>query len=249
MKTVDIVTSQNVTIEYQLATILDRFLAWLLDLLIFFLYYVIVFTVVRSMGGGFFMSESIVTWVQILVFPVLFCYHLTWEIFNGGQSPGKKALGIKVVNLQGQNPNTTECFLRWAFRSVEILMTMGALAAMYISSSEKSQRLGDLVARTVVVKLNKVNKHSLKEVLSIKSKENYQPVYLQVTRYTDEEMLFIKNCMERARRYPHAHNRKLITELTQKVCDQLSIPVPADRNKNLDFLKQILQDYIVLTRS
>jgi uncharacterized RDD family membrane protein YckC len=249
MKTLDIVTSQNVTIEYQLATIPERFLALLLDYLILFIYLLILAAVLNGVFQSSWNSERVESLAQILILPVFFFYHLVFEIFNGGRSPGKAAMGIKVVNLHGQNPGMVECSLRWAFRPVEITFTLGALAAIYVSSSEKSQRLGDLVARTVVVKLNRVNKHTLKEVLSIKSKENYKPVYTQVTRYTDEEMLFVKICLDRVRRYPNTHNKRLIDELTQKVCTQLNVsPIP-DKKTQPDFLKQVLQDYIVITRS
>lgn len=250
MKTLDIVTSQNVTIEYQLSSIGERVLALFIDYLVLAAYWLIMYKIVSSMDTNSYSdSENVEAVAQILIFPVLFFYHLAFEVFNAGQSIGKMALSIKVVNLQGQNPTIGECFLRWAFRPVEILLTLGSLAAIYVSSSEKSQRLGDLVARTVVIKLNKTNRHTLKEVLSIKSKENYQPVYTQVTRYNDEEMLYVKICLERVRRYPNNRNKRLIDELAAKVCTQLGIMPVTDKKKQPDFLKQVLQDYIVITRS
>jgi uncharacterized RDD family membrane protein YckC len=250
MKTLDIVTSQNVTIEYQLASIADRLLALFIDTLIFLAYYLLIFSIVSNMYRfSYNSSENIQAIIMLLIFPVLFFYHLTMEVFNGGRSIGKAALSIKVVNLKGQNPNLSECFLRWAFRPLEIGFTLGSLAAIYVTSSEKSQRIGDLVARTVVVKLNNSVRHTLKEVMSIKSKENYVPIYTQVTRYTDEEMLYLKNCLDRAKRYPNENNKNLLNTLTKKICDQLNITMIADKKKQQDFLKQILNDYIVITRS
>ncbi|MFI5203813.1 MAG: RDD family protein [Flavobacteriales bacterium] len=244
------VTSQNVTIEYQLASIGERLVALLIDYIILLAYYLIMYNLVTNTRVNTYEQvENLDAIAKLLILPVIFFYHLAFEVFCAGQSIGKMALSIRVVNLHGQNPTLSECFLRWAFRPIEIALTVGALASIYVSSSEKSQRLGDLVARTVVVKLNKNNRHTLKEVMNIKSKENYQPIYTQVTRYTDEEMLYVKICLERVRRYPNTENKKLMNELSLKVCDQLSITPVTDKRKQADFLKQVLQDYIVITRS
>src|SRR5688572_13750584 len=131
MKTLDVVTSQNVTIEYQLASIGERFVALLIDYLILLAYAVILYQIVLNTGPfSYRADENLEAVYQILLLPVLFFYQLTFEVFGAGQSPGKRAMSIKVVNLQGQNPNMGECFLRWAFRPIEIAFTLGSLAAI-----------------------------------------------------------------------------------------------------------------------
>lgn len=256
MKNFDLVTSHNITIEYQLASILERFLAWLIDSVILLVWYFICATVATSVARtsaySFWDTDSWYYWVMIvsLLFgPVYVFYHLIFEIFVGGASPGKLILGIKVVNLKGQNPIISECFLRWTFRPVEILLTAGALAAIFISSSEKSQRVGDLVARTVVIKLRPTVRYSLKDVLSIKTSQEYKPQHLQVVKFSEDEMLYVKNCVDRSRQYQNPATKKLLNEITIKICDQLGIKVIPEPRKQADFLKGIIQDYVVLTRS
>lgn len=257
MKNFDLVTSHNITIENQLASILDRFLALVIDLCIVLAWLWITSMIAESLARSnrydylfeSSRSEYYYMYLWFLFLPVLFFYHLAFEIFAGGASPGKKVMGIKVVNLNGQNPNINECFLRWTFRGVELGLTLGALAAIFVSSSEKGQRMGDMIARTVVIKLRPTLKYSLKDVMSIKTSNEYTPVHLQVTKFSEDEMLYVKNCVDRSRRYPNVASRKLLNELTQKICAQLNIKEVPEPRKQVDFLRSIIQDYVVLTRS
>ena len=187
--------------------------------------------------------------LSFIFLPVLFFYNLIFEIFVGGASPGKLILGIKVVNLHGQNPTINECFLRWTFRPLELLLTLGGLAAIFVSSSEKAQRVGDMVARTVVIKLRPTLKYSLKDVMSIKTSTVYTPKHLQIVKFSEDEMLYVKNCVDRTRRFPNPASRKLVNELTLKICDQLNIKQVPEPKKQVDFLRTLIQDYVVLTRS
>lgn len=256
MKNFDLVTSHNITIEYQLASILDRFLALVIDLCIVLVWLWISNLVAQGISGVnsnfYFLNSRYELYKMIwmaLYFPVFFFYNLTFEIFGGGASPGKRVMGIKVVNLNGQNPTINECFLRWAFRAIELLLTLGGLAAIFVSSSEKGQRMGDMIARTVVIKLRPTLKYTLKDVMSIKTSNEYKPVHTQVVKFSEDEMLYVKNCVERSRRYPNQASRKLLNELTEKICGQLNIKEIPEQRKQVEFLRSLIQDYVVLTRS
>jgi hypothetical protein len=66
-------------------------------------------------------------------------------------------------------------------------------------------------------------------------------------RFTDEDMLLVKNTLERLKSNPNEHYKRLAKELIAKICKELNIPEPT--KDRLEFLKTTLQDYIVLTRS
>jgi len=256
VKNFDLVTSHNITIEYQLASILERFLALFIDLCILLVWAWVASGIAQSFSRGSYYDSSysdyeLYFWMiySFIFCPVFFFYNLFFEIFAGGASPGKMIMGIKVVNFNGQNPNISECFLRWTFRPVELFLTAGGLAAIFVSSSEKAQRIGDMVARTVVIKLRPTLKYSLKDVMSIKTSSEYQPKNHQVVKFTESEMLYVKNCIDRARRYPNPASRKLLQELTMKICEQLNIKEIPEAKKQPDFLRGLIQDYVVLTRS
>ncbi|MDG2226867.1 MAG: RDD family protein [Flavobacteriales bacterium] len=252
MKTTEIVTAHNVIIQYELASIFNRALALLLDLVILFFYTTICTILFTTLSVGFaandmFASgETIYTAFTLIMLPVFF-YSFIMEAFFGGQSIGKMALGIRVVKVSGSTPSMGELFLRWSFRLIDILLSVGSIAALSASSSDKMQRLGDVIANTCVIKLKSSAQYSIKDILTIKSKENYVTKYPQVVQLSDEDMLLVKNSIDRLRSRPNKQHKELIAELSKRVSEKLNITT-VPKNK-VTFLKTVLQDYIVLTRS
>ena len=76
--------------------------------------------------------------------------------------------------------------------------------------------------------------------------ENYQPEYPDVRRFSDSDMLLVKQTLERYQKYKNEAHKEAVLLLAEKICEQLDIfPVPEQK---LKFLKTTLNDYIVLTR-
>lgn len=246
MRTISINTTQNVAIDYELAGLMERLLAFLLDSIILSVYLSIVrkFILLGALSG----SDDIILFVAVvfLMFPPIIGYHLICEALWNGQSIGKKALGIKVMKCNGQQMDIGDYGKRWMFRLIDILLSCGSVAVITIMSNDYNQRLGDIVGDTCVVKVKPRNQMSIKDVLKIKTQENYEPKYEGVVRFTEEDMLLLKNTLDRAKRNPNVHYKKLLALLADKICKELDIKkVPKQRTK---FLKTILNDYIVLTR-
>ena len=243
MKNVSIITTNNIAIEYELATIMQRFLASLIDGLIILGWYLICALIVSSMRS----YESMEMWIILLFLPVFLFYNFVQEAFLGGRSVGKRAMGIKVISMSGENPSLSECSIRWAMRMVDIFFSLGGVAVMVASSSEKSQRVGDIMANTVVISLKPSNSFSVSDILSIKKNDNYEATYPAVTQFTDDDMLLVKNTLDRLKKYPNDKHKEVAKELVVKVAEKLNIAPP--EKKKVAFLKNVLQDYIVLTRS
>lgn len=244
MRTISINTTQNVAIEYELAGLLERILAFVLDTLIVGAY-MCIFTWLWVLLGGS-SSEMIFILIVFFLFPVFIAYHLICEAMWNGQSIGKKALGIKVVKCNGQQMDMGDYGKRWMFRLIDILLSGGSVAVLTIMSNDYNQRLGDIVGDTCVIKTSPRNQISINDVLKIKTQENYEPQYEGVVRFTEEDMLLLKNTLDRAKLNPNAHYKKLLVELADKICTELDINErPKKRTK---FLKKVLNDYIVLTR-
>lgn len=163
-----------------------------------------------------------------------------------GQSIGKKALGIKVIKCNGQQMDMGDYGKRWMFRLIDILLSGGTVAMLTIMSNDYNQRLGDIVGDTCVIKTSPRNQMSINDVLKIKTQENYEPKYEGVMRFTEEDMLLLKNTLDRAKLNPNEHYKKLLIELVDKICNELDIQERP--KKRTEFLKTILNDYIVLTR-
>ncbi len=252
MKTISIRTSQNVTIEYELPSTFQRIIAWFIDL--------VILIVVNSILSLLFLwLISVMGWSEnayvffsfLVILPLWLFYSLFCEIVFNGQSIGKRAMGIRVVKLNGDIPSLSDYFMRWAFRMVDILFSFGSLAILLITGTEKGQRLGDILAGTTVIKVKSTQHVNMKELLNIRSFKNYEPTYERVTVFSEEDMLAIKTILNRASRFPKQKDTyQLLQKAAVSAAKKMDISVDkfTSPQQTKQFLHTVLQDYIVLTR-
>lgn len=247
MDTIEIRTTQNVVIEYELAALRERILAFFVDLIIigtFYIFISITFLslLTRSLRG----SGMVNVFYGLLPIVLFLLYQLMSEVLSDGQSWGKKAMGIKVVRLDGQEPGLSDYLLRTIFHMVDTLFSLGILAALLISSSGKNQRLGDMTANTTVIRVRHNLRFRLEDILNISSLENYEPQYPEVKRLSEQDMLLIKGAISRYRAYPNPAHEEAIHQLVERLQELLGI---AERPANkVEFLRTLIRDYIVITR-
>ncbi|MGV6860578.1 MAG: RDD family protein [Putridiphycobacter sp.] len=246
MKTVEILTANNISIQYETASVMNRGLALFIDLLVLFFYYLIMAIFLASTAYSINDGTMFIILFYILVAIPFITYSLFMEFFFKGQTVGKMAMGIRTVKLNGENVDLNDCAMRWSFKIVDFWFSSGGIGALFISTTEHSQRIGDLLAQTTVVKNKPTQKYDIKDILKIKSKSEHEPTYLSVTQFTDEDMILIKNAISRVKQFPNDAHKKLVVELATILADRLSLlEVP---QKKITFLTTVLQDYIVLTR-
>ena len=247
MSSIDIQTTQNVTIAYELATLKDRFFATLIDGAIAIMIGLgIIFSASWIVGDIFGEDGSLLMVARFIPIITFMGYHLISEIVANGQSWGKKLMGLKVVRLDGAEAGLSDYLLRAIFHIVDTIFSLGILAAMMIASSQRKQRLGDMTANTTVIKLIPEKITRLDDVLKISTKENYTPLYPDIKHFKESDMLLVKNAILRYKQYPNPAHKEALLLLTQKFSDLLELPEVT--KKKLAFLETILKDYVVLTR-
>ena len=243
MRTIEITTTQNVTIEYELATLRDRFFAYFIDWLIIIAVCVFLSTLLL-VAFEVFNSGSVVGFLMPVGIFIL--YQVFSEIFANGQSWGKKAIGIKVVRLDGKEPSVSDFLLRAVFHIVDTVISFGVMAALLVSSSAKSQRLGDMTANTTVIKTKYSLLFRLEDILKINTLDDYEPTYPEVRRLSEHDMLLIKSIISRYQKYRNKAHQEVVDELVENLSQQLDlIKTPVDK---IGFLRTLIRDYIVLTR-
>lgn len=240
MKQVDITTAQNVTIEYKAATVFERALAWLIDIVIIVLTSLILLLFINLLAP----PQAVNTVSIILITPVYLLYHLIFELFNNGASPGKKILGLRVIKITNDPVSIYDYFMRWAFRLVDIT-ALGAIAIITISSSPRNQRIGDYLADTTVIKVMKSERFSLHRILQLENLKNYEPKYPEVLTFSENDMLVFKEVIERTVRYPGETSDKILKLAIEKAENIMGLP---SKPRNLDFLRTLIKDYVALTR-
>lgn len=245
MQHIDIRTAQNVSISYELASLRERILAFVIDFVIVVMSFYFLCILIYSA----FDFESGMFWGILLGLGPLaafILYQLFSEIAANGQSWGKKALRIKVVRVDGQEPSLSDYLLRAVFYLLDAFLSFGAIGSIFVTSSAKNQRLGDMTANTTVIRTRSDMHVSLENILSIESLDDYEPAYPQVRQLKESDMLLVKEAVERVKKYPNAAHQTAIYELCDRLCEVLTITKqPQDK---IEFLKTLIRDYIVLTR-
>jgi len=141
-------TPEGVELTLTLAGAASRFVAALIDLAIQ-VTLLIALAVLLSVGGGG--GVLIAIWA-ILSFLVIFGYDVAFEVLNSGRTPGKQMNGLRVVRLGGYPVNFLTSAIRNAIRPIDFLPGGYLVGASLIIATPKNQRLGDIVAGTLVIR-------------------------------------------------------------------------------------------------
>lgn len=229
MSTIRIHTTQNVTLEYEIASLGDRIVAALIDYFLYLawaLLWVLVFAQTGSSPG--LIGGLLITLPTLVYFPAC-------ELFFNGQSLGKKARHIRVVRLDGTPAGLGDYLLRWLLRPIEVVAFSGALAAITILINGRGQRLGDLAAGTTVVSLRPREQHATPAAYL--PTLDYQPVFPQAAQLTDHDVALIRRLLQQGTR---RHNYLLLNEVANKVktLTRIRTDLPDEA-----FLQTILRDH------
>ena len=235
MQTVQIRTTQNVFIEHRLASLGDRMVAAIIDFAIILAYLILVI----------YLLDNVVRihepWINIVIVvgPYLF-YHVLFEIFMDGQTPGKKQMKIKVVRMDGTPATIGNFVMRWMIGIIEVHITEGAIAIICIAMNGKGQRLGDIAAGTTVVKIAAKQEITFQDIFTTADDEHIAQ-FPSVINLTDYEIELIKQSLEVLDRTSNLEPAYAITEkIKEKLKLQTDVP-------SIDFLRVLLKDYSRLT--
>jgi uncharacterized RDD family membrane protein YckC len=138
-------TPEGVEFELDLAGVMPRAGAFLIDLSI----RGVVFSVLGVAAA--FLGQVGQGLYLIAAFLILWAYMPLFELLWAGQTPGKRAFGIRVVNRDGTHVGWYGSIVRNLLRVVDSLPVGYAVAAYSMVLSGRFQRLGDLAGDTVVV--------------------------------------------------------------------------------------------------
>ncbi|MFC4633198.1 RDD family protein [Dokdonia ponticola] len=236
MDNFQIETAQNVSIYQNVAGIGDRILAYIIDILIIFSYWLLSIFLLGALGTD---DDDVWVFMMVLGLPI-FLYHLFFETFWNGRSPGKAAMKLRVVKLDGSKPGFGSYFARWLMRIVDISITTGGVAVVSILISDKGQRLGDLAAGTTVISEKK--RVNLSQSLLVTVPDNYVPTYPQVTVFNDQDVQTIKTLYTDAKRNG---NHNVIVKLAERLKEKMVVD---PQETNIEFVDRVITDYNYYTQ-
>ncbi len=155
-------TSEKVRIEYEIAPLLHRSIAFLIDASIKVVAFIAIYLLLIFFAlGSAIISQYInlgnlppLVMVGLIIAFSLFMlfYGLVFEWLWKGQTPGKRLMRLRAVHDDGTFIGFTSAVLRNIFRLVDLL-PMGYLVGFTTAAlNQRRRRIGDYVAGTLVIR-------------------------------------------------------------------------------------------------
>ncbi len=269
MAVIKVPTNFNIEVDFEVPEFYRRLFSLIIDVLIEYFYLRIAGEIYSSISSySSFDRDSQYNMQAIgllLLLPVLL-YHPVMEITMNGQSFGKKIMGIRVVNEIGGRPGISQFLIRWLLRISDLwiavllfimisnpdflrdaestFIILSALAFLItdivlVVSSKKGQRIGDILAKTILIRTNL--KGNIEDTIFIDIADNYVPSYPQIMHLSDKDINAIKSILETARKrgdYSMAESASI------KIKNHLNI---VSGLSPFDFLDILLKDYNYLS--
>lgn len=234
MPTLKITTSQNVVIDYELATVLERVVGGLFDVFVQFVYTLLLSITYAS-------SQLEYDWTFLVFWLPVLTYSLLFDTFFNGRTPGKMLFGVRVISIDGKRAGFTSFFIRWGFRIFDVYLTAGSLAIASIFFNKKAQRSGDIAASTAVVK---IKPRPIYNPLSIYVPKNYQIKWPNVKLLTEQDVQIISELLQHYRITGTSFKMNEIMNKTRKKIENIT---GAEAQLKPDkFLQAVLTDYAAI---
>ena len=138
-------TPEGIELNLRVAGPVARALAWSVDSLIRYGALWGLLMALTLLGGGGFGVWLIALFLTEWLYPALF------EVYADGATPGKKALGLKVIHANGTPVDWPAALIRNLLRAVDFLPIFYGFGLVAMLGNRDFQRLGDLAAGTVVI--------------------------------------------------------------------------------------------------
>jgi uncharacterized RDD family membrane protein YckC len=149
---------EEIDLQVELANVGSRTLAILVDValggLVLFTVYALTMLLARNVADDWLIrlsSNALKTLLILLIFGFQWCYFNIFEWIWNGQTPGKRLLHLRVIKVDGSPVSGIDVLLRNLSRPIDTLGPMGLIGLLMIFVTRKAQRLGDLMARTLVI--------------------------------------------------------------------------------------------------
>ena len=269
MAVIKIPTSFNIDVEFEIPEFYRRLIALLIDIVIQYCYLRVALEIFKSIARGSNFTDADANYnleaLALVLFLPLFIYHVVLEITMNGQSIGKKIMGLRVVNENGGRASISQFLIRWLLRVSDVwivalilviasapdfrnpettFIILGALGFLItdivlVVSSRKSQRVGDILARTILIRTNR--KASIEETVFREVSDGYTPLFPQIMQLSDRDINAIKNILETARK---KGDHEMATAAAEKIKSHLKIDTAMSP---FEFLDVLLKDYNYLS--
>ncbi len=243
MNTIRIITTQNVELEYELASLGTRIGGYIIDMCIqgglTILFYIIIDIFNKTLGFEYLDDNDWIMMIFLLPYLLVSFYSLICESVLNGQTVGKLLLKTRVVKLDGSQPTFGAYLLRWLVGIIDFGLCSGVVALITFLSNKNGQRLGDIAAGTTVISIKP--RVTVEEVTAPNIPMNYLPIYPEVKQLSDRDMAIINDVIHTSAKQD---NEQAVAALAEKLKQTLSI---SSSLSDKAFIQTIVRDYYYYT--
>jgi uncharacterized RDD family membrane protein YckC len=221
-------TPEGIVFSQTLAGPVSRFLAWLVDLLTVIAVMIALQTVLGGLGT---ISPGVASAVFTISYFVLnIGYGIFLEWVWRGQTIGKRLMHLRVMDAEGMRLQFDQIMTRNLLRVVDMLPIAYLVGGVFCWFNRKCQRLGDIAANTIVVRMPAVRQPDLDQLLAGKYNSLRQHAHLAARlrqRVSPEEAAVALQALVRRNEFEPAARIELFDELAAHFRQKVDFPQEA----------------------
>jgi len=233
-------TPEQIALEFPLAGVGSRFLAIAFDSLLQGCAIVALIALgfaVRAVSGYVPPLSGLGVWGIAILFAIGFVvyagYFAIFEALWAGQTPGKRLVGLRVIDVSGRPITVYAAIVRNLLRLIDQMPGMYALGILSILVSTRQQRIGDLAAGTVVVH------ERIDAPVSIPSATPGQQRF-GAHRLRPEEIAVVEEFLRRRDQLDDWTRRQTARRIAERMKQRIEITTTEDDER---LLEQLAADY------
>ena len=234
-----ITTPEGISLSLTLAGPGSRMIALIIDSL----FITVIVGAMTKLGGVFSLinPEFRVAFILLSQLVTGWTYYIVFEWRFRGQTPGKKLFKLRVLDKDGFQLKLGQIVLRNLFRVIDAIPVFYLLGGLICMFSSKNQRIGDMIAATVVIYDRHFSPPHIENIAPDKFNSFYNYPHLisrarqQIT--PREASMLLKAILRRERLLPESRMR-LYDELTDYF--ESIIPFPVENISNEQYLRNML---------
>ncbi len=181
-----------------------------------------------------------------LVFVIFWGYYILFEVRWNGQTPGKRAVGIRVLKDGGYPIGLLDSVVRNLLRPVDFLPVFYGIGTAVVFFNSRCKRLGDFAAGTIVVKERRVEMpHSLSS-FTVQSQEDMVINGQRLTniyRLSEAEFDMVRQFMIRRHAIQKDARLALAKKIVRPLVKKLELQLELIDGREEEFLEKIARVY------
>ncbi|MBP9838354.1 MAG: RDD family protein [Proteobacteria bacterium] len=239
-------TAEQIALEFKPVGYGGRAIAYIIDFCIIWTILIAVWFTLFFISRFFMSYDALVKSFQnfsssvflfVLAFVPYFSawvYSVNYEVGHQGVTPGKRIMGLRVIDKNGFPLTYKASIIRRIFVAIDMLPFCGMVAFLSINLTEKRQRLGDLVAGTLVVYEDEVFENKDKVI----STQNYVGPSILIK---SEHYALLANYMHRRKTLSNNSKNQLENRLAEVLRQNIELNDLEESNLSLSNNEKFLE--------